>query len=201
MDLFEGFITGFYLPRKAAWSREIDAKVKNSHAPLPVLGKAGADGRLSKQVIEAINSQCGKLQYTSDPLGGLADFYNHPELSQWRLNNKRWDQPCDCDDFAVYAVALARACGTAQDKAWVWNLIITPGNQISQAWANHVIAGFELWDGTKLWTAIIDTNSASRNQVSWFQGDRQQTQAAILAHFNAVYKVSYYKLLAVPYPF
>jgi len=202
MDWLESFIKGVYLPNKAAYSRQCDAALKGAqHAALPVLGKAGNDGRLSIDTINAINEQCGRLKYVSDPLGGLLDYYTHPETTQWALNNNRQDIPCDCDDYAVYAVALARACGIAWDKAWVWNLIINPSNQISQCWANHVICGIEYWDGTRYWTAIIDTNSAARHQPWWFQGDRAAVEQAVIANFSALYKVNYYKLIPVDWPF
>lgn len=201
MDPFESFVRNFYLPNKMAYSRQLDTNLSASKAPLPVLGKAGSDGRVWVDTVNAVNAECGKLRYTSDPLGGLIDYYNHPEVTQWRQNNKRWDVPCDCDDFAVYAVALFRKCGVSTDKAWVWNLLIDPGLQISQAWANHVICGVEIWDGSKFWTAVIDTNSAALNQVFWFAGDRTAAASAVMAHFSGIYKVTYYRLVQVEYPF
>lgn len=199
-DLFEAAVRGF-LARKQTISR--DRAARTPKAPLPVLGKAGADGRVSKETIEAVNRQCGKMPYQQDPWFGIDDFYNHPETSQWRLNNEKWDIPYDCDDYATYAVALLRACGLAHSKAWLWNLLINPAHQLTDMAYNHVIAGVEYWDGTSIWTAVIDTNTAASGKLFWVKGspDLEAVQAAVIQHFNAVYKKQYYKVLRVDYPF
>lgn len=199
MYLFEQFIKNWYLPNKAKFSRDIDKHA--DHAPLPQVYEPVSDGKTRVGMINSVNAECSKLRYKLDPNGGLTDFYNHPEFTEWRHQNQRWDEPCDCDDFAVYAVALFRECGIMTD-AWVWNLIISPGHQITQAWANHVICGayFKSGDGQE-WVAIIDTNSAARKKPFWFKSNKSTAQRAILEHFSKLYNVNYYKLIDVPYPF
>lgn len=199
MDLFEQFVTGWYLPRKARFSREM--AINAPRATLPQVHERVDDGKVRLGMVKAINAECSKLRYTPDPLGGLTDFYNHPEFTQWRQNKQRWDEPCDCDDFAVYAVALFNECGVTAD-AWVWNLIISPGHQVTQAWANHVICGAYFKDSSgQEWTAVIDTNSAARGKPFWFKGNAESAKPAILNHFSRLYKVNYYKLIDVPFPF
>lgn len=201
MDYFALAIQNWYLPRKAEGSRRRALLDVNFRRPLPVLGGVHPDGRLTRSTVDAINTQLGKLTYTSDPLWGADDYYSHPRSIQWRLENQRNDLPCDCDDYAVYAVALARAAGMNHTEGWVWNLIIDPAKQVSQAWANHVIAAFAYGTGSEQWIAVIDTTSAGRGKVVWFSGTEQSVHAQVIDHFNRVYSVSYYKILRVPYPF
>lgn len=48
-----------------------------------------------------------RLTYTGDPiLGGLDDYYNHPEYLQYCIENNL-KPPVDCDDYSVLAYALA----------------------------------------------------------------------------------------------
>ncbi|MEJ5201899.1 MAG: hypothetical protein WHV66_06650 [Anaerolineales bacterium] len=197
-DLFIQFVTGWVLPKKADYSRQVALNAPK--AALPVLGQAGSDGRVSMQTIEKVNQQCARLRYVADPLWGLVDFYNHPEYTQWQLVNNRWDQPCDCDDLAVYAHALFLKTGIRSDKVWIWNILVSPGYQISQAWANHVMCAVEYWDGSKIWTAIIDTNSAANGKAFFFYGDRFDAQMPVIQHFKQLYGVQYYALVKVDPP-
>lgn len=201
-DLFSAFIEGWILPQKAHWSRQIAVNIPTDKLrPIPALGKANADGYLPLSVLKDINAQCGKLQYKLDPLWGMSDYYTLPELTQYQLEKGRWEYPCDCDDFAVYARALMLAAGVEPVNCWIWNLIIAPGSQITQAWANHVICGFEYWDGNKHWTGVIDTNTAARKKIFWQTGTREFTAERFIKQFSDIYQVNYYKLLQVPDPF
>lgn len=86
-----------WLALKEHISRSTFSKIPNK-APLPP----------NLNLLE-IHQQLKKLVYKADPFGGALDFYNHPEYMQYCLNNSIELQHCDCDDFAVYAYALARA--------------------------------------------------------------------------------------------
>ncbi len=200
-DPFIDFVRSCILPNKQKFSQELAAKFPLNRSPLPRLGQAGTDGRVSMSTIESVNAQCAQLRYNADPLWGLSDFYNHPEYTEWMRKYNQWKDPCDCDDFAVYAVALLHKCGINHSKAWIWNLLVDPPSQVTQAWANHVIAGVEYWDGQKIWTAIIDTNSAKQGRPYWFQGDKIAVQSSVIQHFRDIYKVNYYTLITVPFPF
>ena len=200
-DYFSWAIENWYLPRKAEDSRKRAEPDKAFHRPLPKLGQVGPDGKLPLRLAEVINLQCQRLGYTPDPLWGADDYYTHPELTQYRLESGRTDIPCDCDDYAVYAYALARKCGMSYSHGWIWNLIIDPAKQVSQAWANHVVVAFSIGSDTQPWVGVIDTNSAAQGKPIWFQGTPESVEQRVLAHFGGVYKVSYYKLLRVPYPF
>lgn len=197
MDFFESVVR-WILDNKRNFSLQIAQGSKK--APLPVIGGSQNGYPGVKQAAD-INLLCSELVYTSDPNGGITDYYNHPEATQYRQNNKVWSDPCDCDDFAVYAVALFRAGGVKPENAWIWNLIIAPVNQFSQMWANHVICGFKLMSGAQVWTGIIDTNTAANKQVIWFKCSPEEAKPAIIKHFNDIYKVNYYKVLEVDYPF
>jgi len=201
MSLFKYLVENVYLPKKARDSRLINRGF--SKRPLPVLGSASPQGLPSKSLIEAINTHCGHLPYKIDPLYGLSDYYNAPEVSQYKLESKDESIHFDCDDLAVLAVGLARLAGVSFQHAYVLNLIINPWNQFTQAWANHVIAGFDFIDGDgKPWTAIIDTNSAGRRaKPYWYQGTLDDVRPEIIGMFSRIYRVNYKWLLEVPYPF
>lgn len=198
-DLFEAAVKVF-LARKQEISRERAVTAPKSR--LPVLGQAGSDGRVSKATIEAINRHCGLMPYKEDPWFGMDDYYNPPGVSQNRLETKNWSIPYDCDDYAVLAVGLFRACGIVYDKAWVWNLLISPAQPWDLRYC-HVICGVEYWDGRDIWTAVIDTNTADSGRVLWFKGiaHSNAVQTAVIQHFNGVYGKQYYKLIRVEYPF
>ena len=198
MDFFENMVR-WILDNKRNFSQHVASG--SEKAPLPIVGSADKSGYPTPELAKLVNLKCSELVYTSDPNGGLTDFYNHPEFTQWRQNNQKWQDPCDCDDFAVYAVALFRKAGVKVEHAWIWNLIIDPGYQFSQMWANHVICGFKLMSGGQIWTGIIDTNTAANKQVLWFKCSPEEAKPAIIKHFNGVYKVNYYKILEVQYPF
>lgn len=197
MDFFEQIVR-WILANKKQFSLDVAKHSKKS--PLPVIGKA-ENGYPGVKQAEDINKKCSELVYTSDPNGGITDYYTHPEATQYRQDNKIWTDPCDCDDFAVYAVALFRKAGVKPENAWIWNLIINPGNQFTQMWANHVICGFRLMSDNQVWTGIIDTNTAATKQILWFKCSPEEAKPAIIKHFNNVYKVNYYKLIEVEYPF
>lgn len=198
MDFFEQIVR-WILENKKQFSLTVAKASKK--VPLPVIGTA-RNGYPDVKQAQDINLKCSELVYTSDPNGGITDYYNHPEATQYRQDNKLWSEPCDCDDFAVYAVALFRKAGVKPENAWIWNLIINPGNQFTQMWANHVICGFKLvsHDG-QMWTGVIDTNTAATKQILWFKCSPEQAKPEIIKHFNNVYKVNYYKLIEVEYPF
>jgi len=51
---------------------------------------------------------CQKLVYTGDPiLGGLDDFYQHPEYLQYCIESQLRPS-VDCDDYSVLAYAIAK---------------------------------------------------------------------------------------------
>jgi len=57
-----------------------------------------------------------KLTYTGDPvLGGLDDFYQHPEHLQYCINAKL-TPPVDCDDYSVLAYALLKQIPDAKPQ-------------------------------------------------------------------------------------
>lgn len=186
------------LPNKQKYSQQVGAKTPK--AALPVLGKP-QNGQVSLGLIDAINEQCAKLKYKTDPLWGLKDYYTHPETVQYEVNNKTRTQPYDCDDLAVYAYALAEAAGVARANCRIWNLIINPPQQISQMWANHVIACFRHDNGQGTWWGVIDTNTAYNDQVFWHLGTEEQAMARFIEQFSGIYKVNYYKIIPVQYPF
>ena len=67
-------------------------------SPLPVLTDVSSIARYVTQ----------ELTYTGDPiLGGLNDFYQHPEHLQWSIESKV-SLPVDCDDYSVLAFAMAK---------------------------------------------------------------------------------------------
>ena len=206
MDIFEIFVRG-YLGKKEHDSKQIAHAQHKLRSPLPIVGSAKNNGSITIALAHAVNEQCAKLKYKLDPLGGVSDYYNHPETTQYRLDMKNNTLPCDCDDFAVYAVGRFRKAGAHPLNAWVWNLIIDPMSQFTQAWANHVICGFALRDAKgQTWTGIIDTNTAARDKIFWFKGDKDKTQDAIIKHFRNIYKragkeANYYKLIEAKYPF
>lgn len=200
MSIFKWWVQHHYLPNKAEQSRKLMAKIPVR--TLPVLGDALLSGYPSQGLLNAINAQCKKLPYKLDQLWGLADLYNSPGFTQYKLETGDKSIDCDCDDFAVYAVALAKKAGVDPKCATVGNLIINPWNQFTQAWANHVIAVFDYFDGSQYWTAVIDTNSAARREKPfWFPGKRTEASPAIIQHFSNIYNVNYKWLLDVPYPF
>lgn len=204
-DWFISFVRNFILASKERTSRQI-FQGNYGRAALPKLGQAGTDGGISLQTIQAINTQLGKLRYVSDPNMGTFDFYNPGHYTQLILNNSNpGNWPCDCDDYAVYGVDLARECGINRAFAKVLNLLIHPGQQITHMKWNHVLCGIEFWDGSrKKWTAILDTNSAANGQILYVPGAFAEREQDILNHFNNIYRsegVNYYRVIEVKHPF
>lgn len=201
MDPLELLIKNWYLPMKAERSR---AEAIGKHrAPLPQFPGAN-NGYSSQALAKAINSYLGPFKYRLDPMNGIWDYYNHPEHSVWRHQKGETESPMDCDDFAVLAYCLFKTNGVKPENLRLWNLIVSAPAQLGQAWANHVICGFAYYDGAgEPWTGAIDTNTAARNNVFWFRGHPNTTQAqnAVIARFKAIYNADYYKLIADNYPF
>lgn len=198
---FEWIVSNIYLPYKESRSRDNDRYLQKFHVSLPKLGQAGTDGRVSLQTLRDINAYCAKIPYKADPLMGFVDFYNHPEYSNYLIVNNLTTDCYDCDDVAVLAKALVDKCGANFSKSWVWNLIIRPDKQFTEAAFNHVICGVELWDGRNIFTVVIDTNSLANKDVFIFYGDKNQAKNEIIKKFSEMYKVTYSMLLDVKYPF
>ena len=100
-------VSSVILPLKEELSRDI--ALKTPQRPVAVLGKARDNGQVSLSLINEINRQCARLPYKLDPLGGLKDYYTHPQTVQYSIENGTRTVPYDCDDLAVYAHALAEA--------------------------------------------------------------------------------------------
>lgn len=191
-------ITAAILPNKQKFSQQVGSKTP--HRPLPVLG-ANQNGQVSLGLIAAINKQCAKAPYRLDPLWGLKDYYTHPETVQYEIDYNTRKQPYDCDDLAVYAHALAEAAGVSRDNCRIWNLIINPPQQVSQMWANHVIAAFRHDNGQGTWWGVIDTNTAYHGQIFWHLGTEEEAKARFVQQFSGIYNVNYFKIIPVQYPF
>ena len=178
MDLLAFAVKSFYLPRKVSRSQPL-AKVM-PRSPLPVLGQADY-GKITLELANRINKQCGLLQYRSDPLNGLYDMYNHPEHVQHLLETGVYNTSTnDCDDYATFAQCLFYAAGVNKANAWEWNMIVPWHKQITQGKWNHVICGFRMGE----WTGIIDTNSAARGEPFWFQGNEAEVKRQVLETFS-----------------
>lgn len=155
-------------------------------SPLPVLGQA-VNGKATRALIVAINDRLGRLEYHSDPWGGAGDLYNHPEHTEWLLqhqgpNEKR---PRDCDDFAVFAHALARKAGVKQEHVWIWNLIVA--NQFRDVKWNHVIVGMRCAEEPgKIY--VLDTCSAAWKKPHEFAGDKWTVEVAVRRLFGEAYR-------------
>ncbi len=204
-DWFVTLVRKAFLEPKERTSRQIFSG-PYQRGVLPKLGSAGSDGGISHATIEIINRQLGKLKYVSDPNMGSFDFYNPGHYTQLLAESGNPDNfPCDCDDFAVYGVDLARTCGINQAFAKVLNILIHPGQQLTHMRWNHVLCGIEFWDGNRTkWTAILDTNSAANRPPLYVQGTFAQAEQHILNHFNAIYRnegVNYYRVIEVKHPF
>jgi len=64
-----------------------------------------------KNVNDIASYVCHNLVYTGDPvLGGLDDFYQHPEYLQYCIEAKI-NPPVDCDDYSALAFAIAKNSG------------------------------------------------------------------------------------------
>lgn len=204
MDLFELFIKHYILRNKAEYSRQIAKKTPK--IPLPIVGSATPGGEASPELLEEINKRAALLPYKLDPLQGLNDYYTHPETVQYEVEMATRRQPgvkspYDCDDLALYAYSLAEKAGVAFGARKIWNLIIAPQNQVTQMWANHVIAAFKFTNHQGEWWCVIDTNTAYGKTLFWFQGNEAQAKVHFIRHFSGVYNVNYYKIIAVEPPF
>lgn len=168
-------------------------------APLPVLGKA-VNGQATRSLMTAINQRLGLIQYHSDPAGGTGDLYNHPEHTEWLLQHQSPTEtrPRDCDDFAVYAFALARKAGVSPDHIWVWNLLVE--NQMRDVAWNHVIFGLTCQDAPGR-VFVLDTCSASWQRPWEFTGTKWGVESAVRKAFGDAYRTTYKYLVEVPPPF
>lgn len=198
--IFEFLVKSVYLPLKASFSRKVANDYQRFKRSLPKL--AEYQENIDINTAKVVNEYCAQLNYVSDPLNGVIDYYNHPEHTQWIIEEKRFDLPYDCDDLAVLAVSLFRKIGYSYDKVKLCNLIISPLKQFTQMYANHVICVLEFVDTRGIiWTAVIDTNTVANKQLFMFEGNFEQTRKQIIDLFCNIYKVSYYRLIPVPDPF
>ncbi len=207
---FDPFLQWLVIPflrTKALLS--VGKAMSHTKAPLPMnFGRAGTDGLLSKQTVNSINLQLGKLPYRPDP--AAFDYYTHPGVVQNCLNTGDWKVrgskddvwSCDCDDFATYAYQLFQLAGARPGFGfWIWNLLVHPAQQIWNAKFNHVILGFRQWDEGRYKTGVLDTNSAAENAVIWFDTPPECAEQAVCAEFGRRYGVLYYRAIQVGYPF
>lgn len=199
--LFQQAVLNIYLPNKEKRSRDLAQQFSKFNVSLPQLGLAGQDKRIGMDTINKINEYCGRLPYKSDPLWGFVDLYNHPEFTNYFIVNNIKLDTYDCDDVAVLAKALCDRCGCDSSKSWIWNLIIRPDKQFTEAAYNHVICGIEFWDGIRNWTVVIDTNTVARREVFFFLGKKEEVKQQVISKFNSIYNVTYSILLDVRYPF
>jgi len=192
-------IANLYLMHKEHLS--VTTHKNTPRSPLPVLGRA-PNGNPPPSLVQAVNSQLSKLKYRMDPLNGTLDFYNPAEYTQWQLENQRWDQPCDCDDYAAYALGLFRAAGVAEHRVWLWTLVIDWTELTTKMWANHVLCGVELVDGNgQTWTGVLDTNSSGQRAAPfWFKGAADAAGEQVKAEFGRIYGVNYSYLFKSKYP-
>ena len=185
---FETAVNNVYLPQKIRNSQRL---LDQPRRPLPVLGHA-VDGEITLDLADAVNKQCGQLVYKADPISGLLDLYNHPEHTQYLAETHDYKKSSnDCDDFATYAQGLFHAAGVSPENHWEWNILISPFKQWKQAQYNHVICGFRMGG----WYGIIDTNTAARGQVFWFEGDLKSVKKQVIQAFNGIYNADYYRLI------
>ncbi|MBF2054694.1 MAG: hypothetical protein IGS03_14710 [Candidatus Sericytochromatia bacterium] len=192
MDLFKAAVERVYLPQKAL--KSLQAAKNLPGRPLPVLGEA-SNGYPTQALARAINVHCGKLHYKSDHMNGLQDTYNPPQHTQYQLESGNWgNYVCDCDDYAGLAASLFHKAGVDLDKAWEWNILVPLHLQLWQARWNHTLCGFSYHDGNKEWTGVIDTNTAGRGELFWFEGNAQQAEKAVIQKFKSIYPADYYTL-------
>lgn len=174
-------------------------------APLPILGRAQTQA--NRALANSINSRLARIQYHSDPLGGTGDLYNHPEHTEYLIQNQgpHETRPRDCDDFAVYAYALARKAGVQAQHVWIWNLIVA--DQFRDVAWNHVVLGMTCSDAPGK-VFVLDTCSAAWGRPHEFSGTKESVEADVRKFFGEVYKDAatnrprlYKYLIDVPYPF
>lgn len=209
MDLFRISVEKIILPAKKKRSLERAAIQTNLRRPLPLLGRSDAQGRATEATVEAINLELAKLVYKGDPIWGLDDYQAHPETVQWNLEEGNAGLPQDCDEYAGYAQGLAYRSNVHFDKAQGLNLVLPaskqlafcgPKGEIGMAF-NHVILALEVDRHGKIWTAILDTNSAAWKQIFWFPGTWRESESAIRNHFGQIYQVPYQYLIPFEYIF
>lgn len=189
MDLFALAVKHVYLPRKV--SKSLPYAKALPRRPLPVLGQA-KDGQITLALADAVNAQCGKLRYQSDPVNGLIDLYNHPEHTQYLLETGDYSRSMnDCDDYQGFAQGLFIKAGVNKVNCGEWNAILPWYQQLTKARYNHVICWFKMGE----WTGIIDTNSAANGKIFWFKGTEAEVKRQVLETFKGIYPADYYELV------
>lgn len=194
-DPLQNIIKDWYLPVYKAGNTQRELAKNLPRTPIPVLGSSKG-GLCTIQLAREINAYLSDFNYRLDPLNGVYDFYNHPEVSENRHKTGNKDLPMDCDDFAAYAVGSMLQSGVKQENTRLWTLVVyslfqiieswtkltAPHMfnilqpvlaQIIQSWANHVICGFSIIDGNGVtWTGVIDTNTAARAKLKGVGKDK-----------------------------
>jgi len=138
----------------------------------------------------------GKLQYTGDPiLGGLDDFYQHPEYLEYCIQHSIYP-PVDCDDYSVLACALAKQNPdmTPQMVVLVMSSFREILSLIFTALVSFKVPYFPFHEGCfvevngKLW--FIDTNGL------WSALSREE----VISRFKEAWGVNF-QIVDTKYPF
>ncbi len=169
-----------FLTAKATYSKAINA-------PWPRLALPNFDG------YESLINCLAKFPYRADPVGGLADYYTHPETAQYCQKNNCWGTVAfDCDDSAAYAHLALTKMGYV---CMMMNLLVGPLDFFNYR-KNHVICLFRHKQHTHWW-GVIDTHPF----IHWVDTALGERDAMVIAEFSRRYGVKYEYLIPVQYPF
>lgn len=179
-------VVNFYLIQKANISQNVFESEKTKLAELPKFYYVNPLGLIDN--VRVYISQ--NFIYKSDPI--TFDYYTHPRITQWQINNKNQDKySCDCDDYASYAYAVLAFNGFNKDSLTVCTILpeIFPNIQDIK-WCHVIMVGK---NDNKIF--VIDTNG-----LKWFDNSVNVSNE-ILAYFSTIYKVKYTRIINHGYPF